>query len=459
MHKRSYAAIAAAVIGMLTFTSLPASAAGEYRTVISFGVDSPAARGKALADPEIVTGGSTEFLADKPNAKQALEEYIKGPKPARHVTKVSDLLQQPTEVSAASDAFTPNPVSVDDCRAKFGEEPGEPKYWYRDRFNSCMGASVQLKNIYCPSPTTCTNLGAVTYRLIIVGHGSRGVTAEGYRVMDFQWFTDEGDSYGGAPPPEWASIYNGLNCKTFSVNSCGFDRSYGMATVAELQAGWTSPVLKMTERNTLNDPTTNPDDKMYYELNATIRGDMGEIGSPVQKLRSDRADYVDKGGFVFLDQESWIEYSYGKGMDEQVRHIDDAQNRIASTKPGDPFTKTAGGRTSGHALTRMSPKYDKQRYDRNNYVAVLTCKQHWGEDYATSDPSGPRECDEYPFRSTREGAAWTEYDGGVGIWSYSARPINASHNSSGGNALGSFYLKDHIVHGDQFWVEVKGGID
>lgn len=119
MRKRSYAALVAAVVGMLTFTSLPASAAGEYRTVISFGVDSPAARGKALADPEIVTGGSTEFLADKPNAKQALEEYIKGPKPAKHVTNVSDLLQQPAQVSAAADAITPNPVSVDDLVAVF----------------------------------------------------------------------------------------------------------------------------------------------------------------------------------------------------------------------------------------------------------------------------------------------------------------------------------------------------
>ncbi|MEV6717289.1 hypothetical protein AB0M48_35260 [Lentzea sp. NPDC051208] len=459
MHKRTYAAFVAAVIGMLTFTSLPASAAGEYRTIISFGAESPAARAKALADPEIVTGGSSEFLADKPNAQQALQDYIKGPKPAKQVSQAHELLQQPAEVSAAADAITPSPVSVNDCRAKFGEEPGAPKYWYRDRFNSCMGASIEIKNVYCPSPTTCINMGAVTYRLIIVGHGTRGVTPEGYRVMSFQWFTDNGDTYGGNPPPMYESIYNGLNCKTFSVNRCGFDRAYGMATVAELHAGWTSDVLTMTERNTLNDPTNNPDDKMYYELNYTIRGGMGQIDGPVQKLRSDRADYVNKGGFVFFDQESWIEFTYGKGMDEQVRHIDDAQNRIASTKPGDPLTKTAGGRNSGHALTRMSPKYEKQRYDRNNYVALLTCKQHWGEDYATNDPSGPRECDEYPFRSTYEGAAWTEYDGGVGIWSYSGRPIAASHNSAGGNALSLFYLKDNIVHGDQFWVEVKGADD
>lgn len=83
LRKRSYGAFAAAVVGMFRFTSLPASAAGEHRTVISFGVDSPAARGKALADPEMVTGGSSEFLADKPNAQEALQAYIKRPKPPR----------------------------------------------------------------------------------------------------------------------------------------------------------------------------------------------------------------------------------------------------------------------------------------------------------------------------------------------------------------------------------------
>lgn len=344
-------------------------------------------------------------------------------------------------------------MTVDECRAKFGLNVGKPQYWYRDRYNSCMGAAISLDVKVCQNGV-CTVTGSSIYRLIIVGHGSRGVNADGSRVMTFQWFTDQGKIVGTTPPPDYESIYNGLTCQTYIGVTCSFDKSYAMATVGQLRNGWTSPVLTLTERST----SQATDNRIFYDLGFMIRGGMGDIKGDVQVLRSDTASYANNGGFVYMDVESWIQYDFAdRDMYEQVKHIWDAQNDIASTKPGDPMTKVAGSRGSEKMLTRMSPVYEQKRYDRNNYIAVLTCKEHWGDDYANNDPAvGARECDEYPFRSTFEGAAYTEYDGGTGIWSYSARPIPKLDNSIGGGFLAAFYLEDHIIHGDPFWVDVVG---
>lgn len=461
MRKRKSMAMVAAVVTLLAIA--PAAAAGASTSGTSPSYYTTGLDAARSADPEITSELSREFRSQKPNAVEELEKYLAGPRPAKHITRAADMREAAALTAAAA---TPNPVSVDECRAKLGsiDDLGarqEPKYWYKDRFNSCTGAAIKINKVECRNGV-CNPVGYIAYRLVIVGHGNREANADGSRTMTFQWFTDQGRSFGDTPP-EYDSIYNGLVCKTYINVQCGFDRSYGMSTVGELRNGWTSPVLTLTERNT----SDAPDNKIYYDLGFTIKGGMGEIKSKtVQILRSDTATYANKGGFVFMDVESWFQYDFvaDKVMYHQVKHVWDAQNRIESTKPGDKFTKVAGGRGSGKMLTRLAPNVSPQnndeyvkRYNRNNYVAVLTCKQYFHDDYATR--FGPRECDEYPYRSTFEGAAYTEYDGGTGIWSYSARPIPQQDNSIGGGTLAAFYDRDHIVHGDTFWVDIVGQPD
>lgn len=461
MRKSKSVAMVAAIATLLAIAPTTAAAASKSGTSPSFyttGFGTPLPE-----DPEVTSELSREFRSEKPNAIEELEKYLAGPRPAKHITRAADL-RNGTAVTAAT--ATPNPVSVDECRAKLGsiDDLGarqEPKYWYKDRFNSCTGAAIKINKVDCRNGI-CASVGFIAYRLVIVGHGNREANSDDSRTMTFQWFTDQGRTFGDAPP-EYDYIYNGLICNTYTNVECGFDRSYGMATVAELRNGWTSPVLTLTERNT----STSPDNKIYYDLRFTIKGGMGEIWSPkVQILRSDTATYANKGGFVFMDVESWFQYDFvaDRVMYHQVKHVWDAQNRIESTKPGDKFTKVAGSRASGSKLTRLAPNVSPQndneflkRYNRNNYIAVLTCKQYFHEDYATRH--GARECDEYPYRSTFEGAAYTENDGGAGIWSYSARPIPQQDNSIGGGTLSAFYIRDHIVHGDTFWVDIVGQPD
>lgn len=78
-------------------------------------------------------------------------------------------------------------------------------------------------------------------------------------------------------------------------------------------------------------------------------------------------------------------------------------------------------------------------------------------------PSSDYQCDEYPFRSVREGAASAPtprtFPGcnmgdpqTVGPKGFSRCYIIGTHNGSGGGLLSSFYAANRIADGDRFWV-------
>ncbi|MFJ3310888.1 NucA/NucB deoxyribonuclease domain-containing protein [Streptomyces sp. NPDC086549] len=62
-------------------------------------------------------------------------------------------------------------------------------------------------------------------------------------------------------------------------------------------------------------------------------------------------------------------------------------------------------------------------------------------------PAG-KQCDEYPFASTWQGAS-------TGGGHFSWRMINATQNEEGGKALGRFYLYNRVLEKDRFLVWIK----
>ena len=408
------------------------------------------------SDPDVVSDLSQGVNSGKGSAPEDLERYLGSPKAAKHITRAADL-PVTAEGGGVSVADTPNPVTVNDCRAKFGKDIDKPRYWYPNRFNSCMGAAVEIKWQECRNGV-CQKTGSFVYRLILVGHGSKGSNPDGSRTMKFQFFADEGFFLGPKPPPSHELVVHRISCKPSVSGNCAWDHGPDIPEIADLAAGWAGSVRTFTAGN----DSELLDHKIYYDLGFQIETVKGKIESPTkQVLRSDRAHYISggSGAFVFMDVESWFQYSFteDKDMYYQVKHIWDAHNNIANTKPGDPLTKVAGSRSSNMMLSRLHPDYEPARYDRNNRVAVLTCQQHFGVDYATK--KGERECDEYPYRSSHQGAAYSEYEGGHGYWSYSARPIPKRDNAIGGGKLSAFFVRDHIVHGDRYWVDVVGRPD
>ncbi|WP_234370582.1 NucA/NucB deoxyribonuclease domain-containing protein [Streptomyces scabiei] len=141
------------------------------------------------------------------------------------------------------------------------------------------------------------------------------------------------------------------------------------------------------------------------------------------------------------------------GADEraEAQHI-----RQAFLVPGDtkPYmsAKKVPGQTVKEPLHRT---VSAARNEKNRAAAVKQCKRYWGANYTNG---GTKECDEYPFASTYEGAAENYYDPEVRKFNFSAKPIPKDDNQAGGLILKSFYAKNRIIDGldDGFIVKIVG---
>ncbi|WP_406358547.1 hypothetical protein [Streptomyces sp. NBC_00658] len=155
-------------------------------------------------------------------------------------------------------------------------------------------------------------------------------------------------------------------------------------------------------------------------------------------------------GCVFHDYEPAFSVSLSGVAPSFARHLSDAQ---ASGLPG--------AYPGGPPLTRLT---DAVLSDRNGNTA---CPQEASGGYPR--PAG-FSCDEYPFRSTWEGAFisasppspgrtfdWcqiTSLSSGSGPVGWSACMIPATENSSGGGSLGAFYRSERVIELDKFYVWV-----
>lgn len=147
-------------------------------------------------------------------------------------------------------------------------------------------------------------------------------------------------------------------------------------------------------------------------------------------------------GCVFWQWGGIMSYSLTGPYSELATHLRDAQ---ASGLPG-----AYGGSAPLHRLVNADAQ--KKNYE-------TSCPD------AYTRPAG-KSCDEYPFKTTYEGA-WTGQGTGrtfswcsipqlptgiTGPSGYSACMINADHNSQGGSQLNSFYVDQRILDGDPLYV-------
>ena len=132
-----------------------------------------------------------------------------------------------------------------------------------------------------------------------------------------------------------------------------------------------------------------------------------------------------------------------------AQHIKTAFTKPQDTKPY-MSAKKVPGRRPEDPLHRT---VNKARKDDNRKAAVKQCKRYWGANYTQG---GARECDEYPFATTYEGAAEHDYDADAKKFNFSVKPIAADDNGAGGSILLSFYAKNRIIDGmdDGFIVKI-----
>lgn len=138
--------------------------------------------------------------------------------------------------------------------------------------------------------------------------------------------------------------------------------------------------------------------------------------------------------------------SVNSNATQEALHIYQAQYAPWTTTPADPNKQIPGSVDSGLPLTRNA---DKVAAQRNRDTAVAHCYAQYGPDYSAGNTF---QCDEYPFASTHQGA----FTAGT---NYSARPIRARDNESGGALLGAFYSFNRMLDGsapDPYFVQITG---
>ncbi|MCX4920207.1 NucA/NucB deoxyribonuclease domain-containing protein [Streptomyces sp. NBC_00687] len=157
-----------------------------------------------------------------------------------------------------------------------------------------------------------------------------------------------------------------------------------------------------------------------------------------------------KKGAATFSYLTTLTLSAKQGAEEraEAQHIRQAFLVPQDTKPYMSAKKVPGQKAADPLHRTVSAR----RIDDNRKAAVKQCKRYWGPNYT----SGGKECDEYPFASTYEGAAQHDYDADARAFNFSAKPIPGDDNQAGGSILKSFYAKNRIIDGtdDGFTVKI-----
>ncbi|MFD9904495.1 hypothetical protein [Streptomyces sp. NPDC059063] len=170
--------------------------------------------------------------------------------------------------------------------------------------------------------------------------------------------------------------------------------------------------------------------------------------------RWDKAAYLPNraNGAAVFSVSTALEYSTSASAPEKdvAKHI-----KLAFTNPGrthPPYSgKRLPGRSADEPLTRLykDGTRRKENYNKSRY----NCKKWFGDDYAEG---GKKECDEFPFQTTYEGAAASKYDHRVHPKNFSVKALPKKSNGAAGILLAQYYDKNRLIDGpdDGFLVKI-----
>ncbi len=154
---------------------------------------------------------------------------------------------------------------------------------------------------------------------------------------------------------------------------------------------------------------------------------------------------------VFQEVVPFIAYSSAAGSPNQgvAQHIQDAFASPNSTYPTSSTAKKFPGEYDGtwtpsglHRLTESlhSGIMAANESEKNDACQKIGDYANTGLPYALQ-PGAGQDCDEYPFRSTLEGAASPN-------WDFSVRAVDETQNRSAGGSLLGFYNSDRVLAWD-----------
>lgn len=294
-------------------------------------------------------------------------------------------------------------------------------------------------------------VGAYTFRTTILGKGQRGA-----QRMDFEMEMDDWDEDGLVNPR--AELDVDFNCQNYPNAECSTTNFGGRDDTV---AGW--------QRNgfyhALFDTSASPGggDLIHYDFDKVNYHDFQIVMDSARgawvfhhPFRCDAAAYASGGACIYHRIDAVMHYRLTpltpeENVYEVARHIKDAQDDPENVKPGGIGTAIPGGKASGVPLTRLVEDIDpaaKTFAQRSGDIIERDCAR-----YFTPAEREGKDCDEYPFNSTWQGAAFTEQFPGS-KWKFSVRPLDRTQNRRAGAYLVNWYTDDHILAKDPFWMTI-----
>ncbi|WPO70233.1 hypothetical protein [Streptomyces sp. KN37] len=358
---------------------------------------------------------------------------------------------------AAGDAVYPEPsrkMTLDECR----EGIGGGNFYIKSRFAVCTG-----KSFIQTWKRRGRVIGKSGFNLRIVG-----TIAKNSRKIEYTYHFSEMGSGGEIPVKKlkisaktaiktsWPSTarytYGGTlpGTTTFGEAKAAKSFTHTVTAKAGQGAGGLDTIFAVYEpKITVTPPTP-------WGLEPPTTATMFMLAP-----RWDAAKYLanstgsgnpDKAGAAtFSYNDPLIYHTRNGAIEEEVaKHIKKAFTKPEDTKPY-MSAKKVPGQIPSAPLHRTR---HKDRSDANGKAAIKQCKRYWGDNYSQG---GARECDEYPFRSTLEGAAEHDFDPDAKKFNFSAQPVRAKDNTNAGLLLKSYYAKNRMLadtEDDAFTVKI-----
>ncbi|MGI5326919.1 NucA/NucB deoxyribonuclease domain-containing protein [Actinomadura nitritigenes] len=475
-RRRLLTGIIGTITLLLAMGAVPANADQEKQLVLTSGLATGA---RYVNNPDLIfkdleSGTPVEKLGGEKSATSkvpAPQEAKKQQEESRHgyTAKMSDYA---TPKSVADDDSEYDYPTAEECRAH--SESGQAGGWFKNRYSFCHRAVAWAKVQSCLGNVCIPPIGEAEIGIMIIGKGRKGPVqgTQWDRYVKFETYI-ESIKLSGPFTADDALWTTKLVCQGLPDSSCVADASTQSEWTGKLNtltmggdfplldAQFISPGLESMKENGNQLAHAVVQSYSHFTL---PDADLKQVDSPWAKeadVRFDSAWYADRAlGSIFPWATPWIKYD-GTGASpypQGAEHVRYALTNPTLTIPNLPSKKIPGG-SWGDPIHRLYQDYsdvNKTRYNSNNYYArEYGCKIGWPDYTSWVSPEGePYECDEFPFRSTYEGAARfkDEYDGPQYTNWFSARPIPKSDNGNAGTVLKNWYRNDRILDGDPFYV-------
>jgi hypothetical protein len=337
---------------------------------------------------------------------------------------------------------TDDGISPEECRENI-ELSGRPQGWVKNHFAWCAIELIGANHRACWGPF-CRPLGNFLARVTTIGY-----TFNGLRQADFRGILDQMFVSGTARGSRFT--YE-VECAGDPDDSC----RPGTDWVTKPSALWE---VDSEAELYFHSPAEAPDPE-HGEQRATgvFEADYrwefpGQLTTESDgwdtSVRFDSAWYLaQKQGAIFDRSIPWIGISKtNEDEDESADHIEHALNNPNDTVPDIDEDKHIPGGSRDDTIHRLY--YDDARRDANREdFAKPACRAEW-PNYSAEG----KDCDEFPFASTYEGAARHRYQD-IPYGMFSVRAIDATDNQTVGRRLGVWYSFDRILDNDRFYVRI-----